>query len=75
MGILFALIGALIVGALARLLFPGKVELGLLATTGLGLAGGIIGKSIAWALGFVGGTITAVLGAIILIAIVRKLRA
>lgn len=76
MGIIIALIGALIVGILARWIYRGPVDLPLWLTVLLGFAGGLLGKSIAWllGLGFAGGTITAVLGAILLIFIFRKLK-
>lgn len=45
------LVAGLIIGALARLLKPGKQNLGLLATLGLGLVGSLIGGTIAWLLG------------------------
>lgn len=45
------IIAGLIVGALARLLKPGKQNLGLLATLGLGLVGSVIGGLIASLLG------------------------
>jgi uncharacterized membrane protein YeaQ/YmgE (transglycosylase-associated protein family) len=41
----------LVVGALARLLKPGKQNLSLLATLGLGLVGSVIGGTVAWLLG------------------------
>ena len=41
------LVAGLIIGALARLIKPGKQDLGLLATLGLGLVGSLIGGSIA----------------------------
>lgn len=41
------LVAGLIIGALARLIKPGKQSLGLLATLGLGLAGSVIGGLIA----------------------------
>lgn len=44
------IVAGLIIGALARLLKPGKQNLGILATLGLGLVGSIIGGSIAAAL-------------------------
>ncbi|GAA1151241.1 hypothetical protein [Nocardioides aquiterrae] len=45
------LVAGLIIGALARLLKPGRQNLGLLATLGLGLVGSLIGGTIAWLLG------------------------
>ena len=45
------LVAGLIIGALARLIKPGKQDLGILATLGLGLVGSLIGGLIAWALG------------------------
>jgi uncharacterized membrane protein YeaQ/YmgE (transglycosylase-associated protein family) len=45
------LVAGLIIGALARLFKPGKQNLGLLATLGLGLVGSLIGGTIAWLLG------------------------
>lgn len=41
----------LIIGALARLIKPGKQDLGLLATLGLGVVGSLIGGTIAWIIG------------------------
>ena len=37
------LVAGLIIGALARLIKPGKQNLGILATLGLGLVGSLIG--------------------------------
>jgi uncharacterized membrane protein YeaQ/YmgE (transglycosylase-associated protein family) len=45
------LVAGLIIGALARLFKPGKQNLGILATLGLGLVGSLIGGTIAWLLG------------------------
>ncbi len=45
------IVAGLIIGALARLLKPGKQNLGLLATLGLGLVGSVIGGTLAWLLG------------------------
>ena len=38
-------------GVLARLIKPGRQNLGLLATLGLGLVGSLIGGTIAWVIG------------------------
>ncbi len=45
------LVAGLIIGALARLIKPGRQNLGILATLGLGLVGSLIGGLIAAALG------------------------
>ena len=45
------IIAGLIIGALARLIKPGKQDLGILATLGLGLVGSVIGGLIASVLG------------------------
>lgn len=41
------LVAGLVIGALARLIKPGKQNLGILATLGLGLVGSLIGGIIA----------------------------
>jgi uncharacterized membrane protein YeaQ/YmgE (transglycosylase-associated protein family) len=45
------LIAGLVIGALARLIVPGRQHLSLLVTLGLGLVGSLIGGTIAWLLG------------------------
>ena len=45
------LVAGLIIGALARLIMPGKQNLSVLATLGLGLVGSLIGGTIAYILG------------------------
>lgn len=45
------IVAGLIIGALARLIKPGKQNLGIVATLLLGLVGSIIGGTIAWLLG------------------------
>ena len=45
------IVAGLIIGALARLIKPGKQNLSILATLGLGLVGSVIGGVIAWLLG------------------------
>ena len=45
------LVAGLIIGALARLPKPGKQNLSILATLGLGLVGSLIGGTIAWLIG------------------------
>ena len=46
-----SLIAGLIIGGLARLIKPGKQNLGILATLGLGIVGSLIGGTLAWVLG------------------------
>lgn len=41
----------LVVGAVARLIKPGKQNLSVLATLALGLVGSVIGGTVAWVLG------------------------
>lgn len=70
------IVAGLIIGALARLLKPGKQNLGILATLGLGLVGSIIGGSIAavldtgdiWELNVLG-FVLAVVAAVLLIGV------
>lgn len=70
------LVAGLIIGALARLFKPGKQNLGLLATLGLGLVGSLIGGTIAWLLGTgsiwelnILGFVLAVVAAVLLVGI------
>jgi uncharacterized membrane protein YeaQ/YmgE (transglycosylase-associated protein family) len=70
------ILAGLVIGALARLIRPGKQNLGLLMTLLLGLAGSVIGGLVANALGTgdifelnVLGFIVAVVAAVVLIGI------
>ncbi|WP_295661372.1 GlsB/YeaQ/YmgE family stress response membrane protein [uncultured Nocardioides sp.] len=45
------LVAGLIIGALARLLKPGRQNLGILATLALGVVGSLIGGTIAYLIG------------------------
>lgn len=76
MGILIAGLIGLVIGAVAKLLMPGKDPGGWLVTMLLGIAGSWVGSFIASALGMGGGTgfIGAVLGAMLLLFIYRLLR-
>ncbi len=70
------LVAGLIIGALARLIKPGKQDLGILATLGLGLVGSLIGGLIAqffgtgsiWELNVLG-FVLAVIAALMLIGV------
>jgi uncharacterized membrane protein YeaQ/YmgE (transglycosylase-associated protein family) len=70
------LVAGLVIGALARLIKPGKQNLGLLATLGLGLVGSLIGGLIAqffgtgsiWELNIIG-FVLAVVAAVLLVGV------
>ncbi len=69
----------LFVGAVARLLVPGRQHLSMLATLGLGVAGSVIGGVIANALGTgdifelnVLGSLVAIASAVVLIVVVEQ---
>jgi uncharacterized membrane protein YeaQ/YmgE (transglycosylase-associated protein family) len=79
-GLIGQLIGGLIVGVLARLLLPGKEAfpegpLGWILTAVLGILGAFIGGFVARSLwadeGYTAGWIMSILGAIVLLLIVR----
>lgn len=74
------IVAGLVIGLLARLIKPGKQNLGLLATLGLGLVGSVIGGLIANAIGSgdimelnVIGFICAVIAAFLLIGVAEAI--
>lgn len=76
MGILGWIVFGLVIGALAKLLMPGKDPGGIIVTMLLGIAGAVLGGFAGRALGFYGpgeaaGWLMALLGAIILLWIYR----
>ena len=76
MHILITLIVGLVVGALAKLVMPGKDPGGIVITTLLGVAGafiaGMLGHSLGWYAASEGpGIVASVLGAVMLLAIYR----
>ena len=76
MHILITLIVGLVVGALAKLVMPGKDPGGIIVTILLGIAGafiaGALGHSLGWyAIGDGPGLLASVLGSVILLAIYR----
>ena len=79
MGIITTIIVGLIVGALARLVMPGRQSMGWILTCLLGIAGalvaGFIGQALGWyRTGEPAGWIASVLGAVLLLFIVGKLK-
>ena len=71
-----SIVAGLVIGALARLIKPGKQNLSILMTLGLGLVGSIIGGTIAWLIGTgsiseldVLGFVLAVVAAVLLIGV------
>ncbi len=80
LGMIGFLVAGLIIGALARLIKPGKQNLGVLATLGLGVVGSVIGGGIASLLGTgsiwelnVLGFVVAVIAAVLLIGTAEAL--
>lgn len=82
-GLMFAVIGFLvfgaIVGAIARLIKPGRQNLNLLSTIGLGVVGSLIGGVVANALGTgdfgelnLIGSIVAIVAAVLLIGVAEQ---
>ena len=76
MEILATLVIGLIVGALAKLIMPGKDPGGILVTMLLGVAGafvaGLLGNALGWyAYGQGPGLLASILGSIILLAVYR----
>lgn len=80
MAIIGFLVFGLIVGALARLIKPGRQNLSLLATLGLGVVGSIIGGVVASLLGTgdimelnIIGAIVAIVAAVLLIGVAESM--
>ena len=78
-GILGWIVFGLIVGVIAKLIMPGRDGGGMIVTILLGIAGAIVGGFIGRATGMYGpndaaGIFMSILGAIVLLAIYRKLR-
>jgi uncharacterized membrane protein YeaQ/YmgE (transglycosylase-associated protein family) len=79
MSILWMIVIGLVVGAVAKLLMPGRDPGGVMMTIVLGIAGsilaGVTGRSMGWyAAGESGGFIASVLGAILLLALYRVIK-
>jgi uncharacterized membrane protein YeaQ/YmgE (transglycosylase-associated protein family) len=76
MHIIWTLIVGIIVGALAKLIMPGKDPGGIIVTMLLGIAGAFVGSFVGRALGLYGtnegaGWIMSILGAVVLLGIYR----
>jgi uncharacterized membrane protein YeaQ/YmgE (transglycosylase-associated protein family) len=79
MNILWTLIIGLVVGAIAKLIMPGRDPGGFIITILLGIAGafvaGFLGRSMGWyAEGEPAGFIASVIGAILLLLLYRMIR-
>ncbi len=81
MGILSWIVLGLIVGALAKMIMPGKDPGGIIVTILLGIVGAFVGGFIASLLGLgtvtgfnIGSLIIATLGAILLLAVYRAMQ-
>jgi len=79
MNILWTLLIGLVVGALAKLIMPGRDPGGIIITMLLGVAGAFVANWLGHALGWYGpnqsaGFIASIIGAIILLAIYRMIR-
>ena len=79
MGIIGTIIVGLIVGAIARFVLPGDQKMGIIMTGALGIAGsllaGFIGQALGWyRAGQGAGWIASVVGAVLLLLVVGKLK-
>ena len=78
MNILWTLIVGLVVGALAKLVMPGRDPGGIIITMLLGIAGAFVGTMVGRAMGLYregegAGWILSIIGAVILLAIYRAI--
>jgi uncharacterized membrane protein YeaQ/YmgE (transglycosylase-associated protein family) len=79
MGLLSLLVVGLVVGAIARFLMPGEQKMGWIMTMLLGIGGsmvaGFLGQALGWyRAGQGAGWIASIVGALILLFVVQKLR-
>ena len=77
-GIIWMIIVGAVVGVIAKLIHPGKENLGMLATIGFGIGGSLIATLLGKVLGFYepgesAGFIGAIIGAVILLFAYTKL--
>ena len=79
MGIIGTIVVGLIVGAIARFVLPGEQKMGWIMTCLLGIAGsvaaGVVGQSLGWyQAGQGAGWLASIVGAVVLLFVVQKLR-
>ena len=79
MGIIATIVVGLIVGAIARFIMPGEQKMGWILTILLGIGGslaaGFLGQALGWyRAGQPAGWIASVIGALVLLFVVQKLR-
>lgn len=79
MGIIGTIVVGLVVGVLARFLLPGEQKMGVILTILLGVGGsllaGFAGQAMGWyAAGQGAGWIASIVGAIVLLVVVQKMR-
>ena len=79
MGIIGTIVVGLIVGAIARFVLPGEQKMGWIMTILLGIGGslaaGYVGQALNWySVGQPAGFIASVVGAVVLLFVVGKLR-
>ena len=79
MGLIITIVVGLVVGALARFLLPGEQKMGWILTGLLGIGGsllaGFVGQALGWyRVGQPAGWIASVLGAVVLLVVVQKVR-
>lgn len=79
MGIIGTIVVGLIVGALARFVLPGEQKMGWILTCLLGIGGSLLAGYVGQALGWYhagqgAGWIASVVGAVVLLVVVQKIR-
>lgn len=79
MGILWTIVLGFVIGVIAKLLHPGKENMGFVMTVVLGIAGsflaGVVGQFLGWySAGEGAGFIASVIAAIVLLVVYGKLR-
>ncbi len=80
MGIIGTIVVGLVVGVLARWIMPGEQKMGWIMTIALGIAGSVLAGFVGGALGWYqpgegAGWIASVVGAMVVLFVVQKLRA